>query len=127
MQPNDIWEQYEEDLSLLPAKSYLSCSEAAKILKISPKTIRRWEKNGKIRAIRTQGNHRRFPVSEIRRIQIFSTQSHVKKSDAGIKTEYDHSSDISCHEMKAVKNQLKILQVLLTGDPYSTSRSIFWC
>lgn len=117
MQPNDIWEQYEEDLSLVPAKNYLSCSEAAKVLKISQKTLMRWEKAGKILAFRTQGNHRRFSVAEIKRLQIFSSQNQPIESISDIKSKISLSSNISCHEMKAVKNQLKILQVLLAGDP----------
>lgn len=117
MQPNDIWEQYEADLSLVATKSYLTCSEAAKILKVSSKTIQRWEKAGKICGIRTPGNHRRFSVSEIKRLQIFSTSKHKKESSNELRAKNNDLSYVSPHEMKAVKNQLKILQVLLTGEP----------
>ena len=43
-------------------------SEAARILGISISTLRRWEREGKIRTVRTAGGHRRIPESEIRRI-----------------------------------------------------------
>lgn len=117
MQPNDIWEQYEADLSLAATKFYLTCSEAAKILKVSPKTIHRWEKAGKICSIRTPGNHRRFSVSEIKRLQIFSTSNHKKESNNELMLKNNDLSTIPSHEMKVVKNQLKILQVLLTEEP----------
>jgi putative resolvase len=38
-----------------------SISEAAKILGVSIPTLRRWEKNGKLPALRTLGGHRRYP------------------------------------------------------------------
>ena len=39
--------------------------EAAELLGVSTKTIRRWEADGKICSVRTQGGHRRFNVSEL--------------------------------------------------------------
>ncbi|MBP0020854.1 MAG: helix-turn-helix domain-containing protein, partial [Cyanobacteria bacterium SBLK] len=43
----------------------ISVSEAAKLLGVSTKTIRRWEADGKIKAVRTEGGHRRFEVSDL--------------------------------------------------------------
>ncbi|EAZ90104.1 IS607 family transposase [Crocosphaera chwakensis] len=43
----------------------LTIKEAAKFLGVSPKTLRRWENAGKIKAYRTQGGHRRFKVEEL--------------------------------------------------------------
>jgi excisionase family DNA binding protein len=39
--------------------------EAAKLLGITPKTLRIWEKEGKIISHRTEGGHRRYNVSEL--------------------------------------------------------------
>ncbi|MFC1653965.1 recombinase family protein [Patescibacteria group bacterium] len=47
------------------AKKLLTIKEAAKELGVSTKTIRRWEKQGKIDSIRTSGGHRRFRLKEI--------------------------------------------------------------
>jgi excisionase family DNA binding protein len=41
---------------------------AADTLRISPSTLRRLADDGRIRSTRTAGGHRRFPVSEIRRL-----------------------------------------------------------
>ncbi len=41
----------------------LTVKEAAELLGVSTKTIRRWEEEGKITATRTPGGHRRFDVS----------------------------------------------------------------
>ena len=47
------------------AQEYLRAGEAARILHVSPKTISRWAKEGKIPHIVTLGGHRRFPRTEI--------------------------------------------------------------
>ncbi len=48
---------------------HVSLSEASSLLKVSQKTLRRWDEGGKIKTIRTVGGHRRIPVSEINRLQ----------------------------------------------------------
>ena len=47
---------------------YYLISEAAFLLGVHPTTIRRWDKGGKIKCIRTIGNHRRISKEEIERI-----------------------------------------------------------
>jgi len=47
------------------AKKLLTIKQAAERLGVSIKTIRRWEKQGKIESIRTSGGHRRFKLKEI--------------------------------------------------------------
>jgi putative resolvase len=42
--------------------------EAKKLLGVTTKTIQRWDKEGKIRVVRTVGGKRRIPESEIKRI-----------------------------------------------------------
>jgi len=42
--------------------------EAKKLLGVTTRTIQRWDKQGKIRVVRTIGGRRRIPESEIRRI-----------------------------------------------------------
>jgi len=47
---------------------YLRASEAAALLHVSPKTVSRWAKEGKIPHFVTLGGHRRFPKDAIMRI-----------------------------------------------------------
>lgn len=47
--------------------------EAAEALGVSTSTLRRWSDSGRIRAIRTSGGHRRFPVGEIQRLRAASS------------------------------------------------------
>lgn len=46
--------------------SLLKPGEVAAIFRVDPKTVTRWAANGKIQAIKTAGNHRRFRLAEIR-------------------------------------------------------------
>lgn len=50
-------------------KELLTLSKASKILGVTTKTLRNWDDAGKIKTIRTKGNHRRIPVEEIDRIK----------------------------------------------------------
>jgi excisionase family DNA binding protein len=48
--------------------SYLRAAEVADILHVSPKTVSRWAKEGKLPFLRTLGGHRRYPAAEIRQL-----------------------------------------------------------
>jgi excisionase family DNA binding protein len=47
---------------------YLKTAEVAGILHVSPKTVTRWAKDGKLPHSRTLGGHRRFPAGQIRKL-----------------------------------------------------------
>jgi excisionase family DNA binding protein len=47
---------------------YLRTTEMADILQVSPKTMSRWAKEGKLPFLRTLGGHRRYPAAEIRQL-----------------------------------------------------------
>ena len=47
---------------------YLRTAEVADILQVSPKTVSRWAKEGKLPFLKTLGGHRRYPASEIRQL-----------------------------------------------------------
>ena len=48
--------------------SYLHPAEVADILHVSPKTVSRWAKEGKLPFLKTLGGHRRYPEAEIREL-----------------------------------------------------------
>jgi excisionase family DNA binding protein len=48
--------------------SYLHTGEVADILHVSPKTVSRWAKEGKLPFLKTLGGHRRYPEAEIREL-----------------------------------------------------------
>jgi excisionase family DNA binding protein len=47
---------------------YLRAAEVADILHVSPKTVSRWAKEGKLPFLKTLGGHRRYPATEIRQL-----------------------------------------------------------
>ena len=47
---------------------YIRTAEAAKMLRVSPKTVSRWAKQGKLPHVVTLGGHRRFPADAIQRL-----------------------------------------------------------
>jgi len=49
-------------------EEFLRPAEAAKLLHVSPQTISRWAKEGRIGYVVTLGGHRRFRGSEIRQL-----------------------------------------------------------
>jgi len=50
------------------APSYLRAAEVADILHVSPKTVSRWAKEGKLPFLKTLGGHRRYLEAEIREL-----------------------------------------------------------
>jgi excisionase family DNA binding protein len=48
--------------------SYLRAAEVAEILHVSPKTVSRWAKEGKLPFMKTLGGHRRYPAAKIREL-----------------------------------------------------------
>lgn len=46
----------------------LTPAEVAALFRVSPKTVTRWARAGKLTAMRTLGGHRRFRASEVREL-----------------------------------------------------------
>jgi excisionase family DNA binding protein len=47
---------------------HLRPAEVAELLGVSPKTVTRWAREGKLPCLRTLGGHRRYPEHEIREL-----------------------------------------------------------
>ena len=52
----------------IETSSYLRTAEVADLLYVSPKTVSRWAKEGKLPFMKTLGGHRRFPEAKIREL-----------------------------------------------------------
>jgi excisionase family DNA binding protein len=48
--------------------NYVGVNRAAELLHVSPKTIGRWAREGKLPFLRTLGGHRRFDEARIREL-----------------------------------------------------------
>ncbi|OGE67294.1 hypothetical protein A3J16_06340, partial [Candidatus Daviesbacteria bacterium RIFCSPLOWO2_02_FULL_39_13] len=63
-----------------PSVKYLKIGQAAKVLGVSIDTLRRWEKSGKISAIRTPGGTRLYPLSSLEKINPASVETYQTSS-----------------------------------------------
>jgi excisionase family DNA binding protein len=54
--------------SRVETTSYLRTAEVADLLHVSPKTVSRWAKEGKLPFLKTLGGHRRYPEAKIREL-----------------------------------------------------------
>jgi len=50
------------------ADGYLRTAEVARLLHVSPKTVSRWAKEGRLPFLKTLGGHRRYPEGKIREL-----------------------------------------------------------
>ena len=57
-----------EPQNLSSDDTYIRTAEAAKLLRVSPKTVTRWAKDGKLPHVVTLGGHRRFPARAIQEL-----------------------------------------------------------
>jgi excisionase family DNA binding protein len=57
---------------------FLLGSQVAEILHVSPKTVARWAKEGKLPCLKTLGGHRRYPEQEIRDLAVSLTERPVE-------------------------------------------------
>lgn len=57
---------------------FLRTSEVAQKLHVSPKTVSRWAKEGRLPYLSTLGGHRRFPASEIDKLTQELSQGGVR-------------------------------------------------
>ena len=121
---------------------YVSIKKAAKILGVSEDTLRRWDRQGKLTAIRTEGGHRRYDISALRpesthkynplearkTIAYARVSSHDQKADLVRQEQvlelfcakngwtYEVISDLGSGMNYHKKGLTKLLNLILSGD-----------
>ncbi|HHI03515.1 MAG TPA: helix-turn-helix domain-containing protein [candidate division Zixibacteria bacterium] len=71
-------------------REFLTTSQAAKLLSVSPDTVLKWVKAGKIKSNRTLGGHFRIPASEINIFNGTSAESSDKGNNNNIAVPYQY-------------------------------------
>ena len=98
---------------------FLSIQEAAKHLGVSPQTLRRWERTGKIpKAIRTVGNQRRYDLQSL-------CPPQKNKKDIDLLT--IGYARVSTYEQKEdLERQVKLLEIYCSakGWPFSVIKDL---
>lgn len=89
---------------------YLGISEAAKQLGVTPATLRRWEREGKIAAVkRTAGNQRRYDLSHFHNSQLTKIPTSKSKTIAYAR--------VSSHDQKPdLIRQQEMLSLFCTAN-----------
>jgi excisionase family DNA binding protein len=62
--------------------TYLHTAQVARLLHVSPKTVSRWAKEGRLPFRKTLGGHRRYPEAEIRALVDKLTSTTVAQAAA---------------------------------------------
>lgn len=58
-----IFDKYKKEIWYM--NEYLTLEEVGKMLCVSKSTLQRWDRNGKLSAVRTEGGHRRYIKDDI--------------------------------------------------------------
>lgn len=59
--------------------SLLTPAEVAAMVRVDPKTVTRWQKAGKLQAIRTLGGHRRYSAAQVH--ALFASDAPAEASE----------------------------------------------
>jgi excisionase family DNA binding protein len=58
----------------------MTVREVARLFRVNPKTVSRWERAGRLRAFKTLGGHRRFRRGEVERA---IAEARARESESG--------------------------------------------
>ncbi len=97
-------------------REYYSVSEAAKTLGISVDTLRRWDRQGRIKAERDSSNRRIIPVSEIERLRGDPGLAHLSARNRFNATITDVKIDGLMAQVEMVVSDPVRLVALVTRD-----------
>lgn len=91
----------------------VSISKAAKILGVSEITLRRWDEEGRLVAIKTEGGHRRYDLAKIR-------PETVHKFDFSDKKKTIAYARVSSHEKKKdLERQKQVLELFCSKNGWT--------
>lgn len=89
--------------------------DACEILQIDPTTLRKWDREGKIRCVRLQNNFRRVPESEVNRILGIEKQRrsyiYTRVSSQGQKSDLDRQVE----RLKTISPDSAVLSDIRSG------------
>ena len=86
----------------------LTIKETGKLLNVSKQTLQRWDNSGKLIAVRTEGGHRRYKLSDIKNIMNKNKNNMIKQNEIIESAEmmYDGDIDFSTYINEFSKNEI---------------------
>ncbi len=113
------------------AEEYLGIKDAAKYLKVSISTLRRWEKKGLITPMRTAGNRRRYTVRQLDDMLGLNTQKELgavarrglvigycRVSSSGQKADLERQAEVVANYCEKQRYQFRIIKDIGSGMNY---------
>lgn len=111
-------------MSQIPDKPYFTASEVARLLLVSPNSVRVWTNKGLLKTELTLGGHRRFPRHEIERL-VRERQANSQVRPQVTKPEAPRILIIDDDEFfcefleQAIKNAVPLAQVFVATNGFS--------
>lgn len=94
-------------------KNLVDIGEAAKILGVSKSTLRRWDRDGRIVPIKTEGGHRRYDISKIK-------PESVHKFDFADTRKTIAYARVSSHDQKQdLERQKQVLELFCSKNGWT--------
>jgi len=92
----------------------VSIGEASKILGVSIQTLRRWDKEGKLVPVKTEGSHRRYDISKLR------PESVHKWTEASDKRKTVAYARVSSHDQREdLERQKQVLELFCSKNGWT--------
>jgi DNA-binding transcriptional MerR regulator len=79
----------------MPRNTYVRIGEAARIVGVSIESLRRWERDGKLSAVRTFGGQRTYLLSEIERLRDDNESENEEKEESDEDDDLDEEDEPS--------------------------------
>lgn len=104
-------------------ENFLTIKEAAKYIHVDPSTLRRWEDNGRIKPLRTQGGQRRYTIEMLDEV-LGETKTYKRHRSTKLTIGYCRVS--SSGQKKDLARQAEVVQTYCEkqGKPFKIIKDI---
>lgn len=96
----------------------ISIGELAELKAVSVDTIRRWEKEGKIQSVRTNGGHRRYRISDFVEQKVGKTIAYARVSSHDQKADLDRQDAVLSGYCQSFGWDYEVIRDLGSGMNY---------
>jgi putative resolvase len=96
----------------------ISIGELAELKAVSVDTIRRWEKEGKLESVRTDGGHRRYRLSDLVEQKIGKTIAYARVSSHDQKADLDRQDAVLSGYCQSFGWEYEVIRDLGSGMNY---------
>ena len=96
----------------------VSVGEIAELKAVSVDTVRRWEKEGKIKSIRTDGGHRRYRLADFAEEKVGKTIAYARVSSHDQKSDLDRQDAVLSAYCQSKEWNFEVIRDLGSGMNY---------